>query len=317
MKKLIKFDEILLEMSEKLTGIKYPDFKNMEFLDWNKLKIILIENKIINENDYNIEDNLYQTKYFIEFFEKIKNIKLAAIISANTIQNIFKTIFNRIHKFNKTKDIFILKFSFNKFTDFKKAIQKANMYNSKIDINYYIQVYQQIIFPNYSNIGGLYVPSKEENLAIMFINELSYNENTIKHELIHYFQDILGISLIDNIDLNKDIFNNYGLCENIKLELLFREQEYVPYANEICYVFELFGIKSSEQSFEIINKFKDYLLLNEEMINKYINKCKNLTEYNWFTSIKKQNIIEFFMLCNIYAHEQCNKMIQIIEEYFK
>jgi len=299
---------------ENQIGKQYPDVTTLNFLDLTDIKFIKNNTNIITETD---ENDIYQTKYFIEFFEKIKDIRYKEIFSDFTMKTIFKEIFERNKdKIAKHKVIFVLKFPFNKEKEFLKCINLINIYRKDIDINYYDEFFKTVLFKNWKNIAGLYIKDKSDEFSFIFLNSLSYNEDTIKHELIHYFQDILGISLMDNIEII-DKINMYGLCHNIEPELLFRQEEYVPFANEICYVFEKNEVKTSEQARDIIFKFSNHVLFNENYINKYIDDCKKLEEYKWFYDIGKQDFIEFYMLCYIYNYKNIENMRWIIENYFK
>lgn len=187
------------------------------------------------------------------------------------------------------------------------------------------------IFNKIQFSSAAYAPFSDV-FGILMIDLNNINKNIIKHELIHFIEDVTGNGILSNNDLLtqylkyrniqpiyqlKKLLSQKEICELINLEYyqqIFNKHEMIPYINSLCYQLE--ELQAANKLFLINDIFKNIfkMVKNRKTINEivqYVTKKLPFLRKN----INKP-ILTLIVLSGIYK-VNISLIKKIVGNYFK
>ena len=162
------------------------------------------------------------------------------------------------------------------------------MYQIKNAYNFLYGIIQKY----YNKANGIFLPVGNK-LTLFLFNSKTYSQNTIRHELIHYFQYYFKygkqkFTFKQSFDYDK--FKHLNISED-ELNYLFSYKEYIPHIDN-C----IFYLNKLENPDKFVHEFIDYL--NVHKFDSDILQCPYVK--TWLkTGIDLFNI-KFFISCFIH-----------------
>lgn len=276
-----------------------------------------------NWNNYQIinqKREVFRSNIFENIIKKINNMN-------NISLQIFDRLKLRLLGLKtygwKKLDKQLVVFKFN----FKNKNQYNNVFEQLFEKSYLQQHITQMnqLFNKLQNSAGLYFPLNNY-YGIMFVDPILSNQNIIKHQLIHFIQDVSYQGLIHIIDnyIKKnnykftpmevaaylDQLNTFNLIDKSNVGDLINQKEIIPYFNSLCYYFEDHNInhKRAIQIIKDIFSFRN-TCNNINQLKQYLKNIPELKDLDYVLFLKV-----LFCLIN---KQHKTIMLRIVGNYLK
>jgi hypothetical protein len=243
-----KFNDLIIRIinEQLIHGINHLNITLNEIVFSLKNNVI----PIFNENIINESTIKYTLDIPESFVNLIKEYNNGPSITKEQILNCVDSNWKFFDKLQSAKldPIYVGKFNFSDKQSIENFLASLTDQNDKRLIEYSVG----LILKLYKNANGLFLPIKNK-LILFLLNEQKYNNNTIVHELTHYFQYYFKYGL-HKINFKNSF--NYSKFEHLNLtkteiDYLFSAKEYIPHINNfidsINKFAEIFPEKTEQQ----------------------------------------------------------------------
>ena len=276
-----------------------------------------------NWNNYQIinqKREVFRSNIFENIIEKINNMNINSLQIFDRLK--LRLLGLKTYGWKKlNKQLVVFKFNF------KEKDQYYFLFEQLFEKSYLQQHIKQMdqIFNKLQNSAGLYFPLNDY-YGIIFIDYNITTKNIIKHQLIHFIQDVSYqglIHIIANYLKNNnykftpievkaylDQLNTFNLIDKSEVADLISQKEIIPYFNSLCYYFEDQNVnhKRAIQIIKDIFSFRN-TCNNINQLKQYL---KNIPELKYLDYILFLKVL--FCLIN---KQHKTIMLRIVSNYLK